>query len=241
MKKLLLTFILGMFLISSISALDNLGTFKQNDCVRIVQTCATCSYVNISSVSYPNSSIAIANKEMSDAGDGEWYYDFCNTSLIGRYDVRGKGDLSGTDTSFATWFDVNGTGYELTQQRTFIYLGLIGLLIFLFVVNIIVIPMLPSDNNRDEEGVLISVNQLKYLRPILYVTAYFLLMSIIYTSSNVALAYMGTTMFGSFLFMIFKIMFALALPMVFVWFIYLLHQAVTDKELKKGLERGIVS
>jgi len=222
MKKLLLTFILGMFLISSISALDNLGTFKQNDCVRIVQTCATCSYVNI-------------------AGDGEWYYDFCNTSLIGRYDVRGKGDLSGTDTSFATWFDVNGTGYELTQQRTFIYLGLIGLLIFLFVVNIIVIPMLPSDNNRDEEGVLISVNQLKYLRPILYVTAYFLLMSIIYTSSNVALAYMGTTMFGSFLFMIFKIMFALALPMVFVWFIYLLHQAVTDKELKKGLERGIVS
>jgi len=226
MKKLLLTFILGMFLISSISALDNLGTFKQNDCVRIVQTCATCSYVNISSVSYPNSSIAIANKEMSDAGDGEWYYDFCNTSLIGRYDVRGKGDLSGTDTSFAT---------------SFIYLGLIGLLIFLFVVNIIVIPMLPSDNNRDEEGVLISVNQLKYLRPILYVTAYFLLMSIIYTSSNVALAYMGTTMFGSFLFMIFKIMFALALPMVFVWFIYLLHQAVTDKELKKGLERGIVS
>jgi hypothetical protein len=116
MKKLFIFLILGMFLISSVSALDNLGTFKQGECIRLVQTCASCSYVNLSSVTYPNSSTAINNIEMSDAGDGEWYYDFCNTSLLGRYDVRGQGDLSGTDTSFATWFDITPIGITQTTS-----------------------------------------------------------------------------------------------------------------------------
>lgn len=106
MKKLLLILILGMFLINGIYALDDLGNFKQNQCVRIVQTCATCSYVNISSVSFPNSSVAVSNSEMTNAGDGEFYYDFCSTNNLGRYDVRGKGDLDGVETSFATYFTI---------------------------------------------------------------------------------------------------------------------------------------
>ena len=49
MKKIILTIILGIFLISMASAsLDSLGTFQQDECFNISQTCATCTYVNIS-------------------------------------------------------------------------------------------------------------------------------------------------------------------------------------------------
>lgn len=109
MKKLLLFLMIGMFLISSVYALDDLGTYQKDQCVNIKQTCATCSYVNLT-IAYPNSTIILNNKEMSDQGAGTWTYDFCNTSLNGRYDVTGKGDLDGTDTSFATYFHVTPSG-----------------------------------------------------------------------------------------------------------------------------------
>ncbi|GAH04006.1 unnamed protein product, partial [marine sediment metagenome] len=35
-----------LFFASSISALDSLGEFEIDQCVRVVQTCASCSYVN---------------------------------------------------------------------------------------------------------------------------------------------------------------------------------------------------
>ena len=110
--KLLITLILGMVLISLASAsLDSLGTFKQNDCVNVSQTCATCTYVNISSIGNNEYSTLVSNVPMTSIGNGEWRYTFCNTSIIGRYDVRGQGDINGVDTTFSTYFDITPSGF----------------------------------------------------------------------------------------------------------------------------------
>jgi len=114
MKKIYLTLLLGIFLFSFASALDSQGTFKQGDCMNISQTCASCSYVNISSVSNQNNSNLVSNVEMVSFGNGEWRYEFCDTNFIGRYDVKGQGDLSGTDTSFATYFEITPDGFTGT-------------------------------------------------------------------------------------------------------------------------------
>lgn len=131
-KKIILTLILGIFLITLVSAsLDDLGTFKQNDCINISQTCATCSYVNISSVSNKDNSTLISNVEMEDFGNGEWRYEFCSTSDLGRYDVRGMGDVNSIDTSFATYFEVTPTG---TTQNSFLNNPVLIILILLSLV-----------------------------------------------------------------------------------------------------------
>lgn len=106
---------LSLFNLNLVSALDDLGTYKQNSCIRVAQTCASCTYVNISSISNSyNNDTKVSNVEMTSFGNGEWFYNFCDTDEIGRYDVRGKGDLEGTDTSFATYFEITPSGFQGT-------------------------------------------------------------------------------------------------------------------------------
>jgi len=116
MKRLLLGIILGLFLISMVSALESLGTFKQNQIVRVTQVCSDATYINISSISYPNSTVAVSGIEMTSAGSGEYYYNFSNANYSGRYDVRGISD--GCEETFATYFDVNPQGIQASDQRT---------------------------------------------------------------------------------------------------------------------------
>jgi len=113
MKKLFSIFLLGLIFLTFASAeINSYAPIKQNEVVIIKQTCASCSYINIS-ITYPNSSLAITNQPMVHQGGGVWTYDFNKTSIQGRYDVIGSGDLSGTPTSFdVLYFDVNEYGIE---------------------------------------------------------------------------------------------------------------------------------
>jgi len=111
MKRLLICLIVGLFLISCVSALDSLGTFKQNSCVEIKQTCSSCSAVNFS-LSYPNSTRIITTEPLTNIGGGLWTYGYCNTSFLGRYEVTGEGDITGIATSFATYFTITPSGSE---------------------------------------------------------------------------------------------------------------------------------
>lgn len=113
------------------ASLDTLGTFKQNDCINISQTCASCSYVNISSVSNNVDSNLISNVAMISHGNGEWRYEFCNTSEVGRYDVKGIGDVNSVSSSFAIYFEVTPNGKE-SPSGIIIVIFSIGFLILLF-------------------------------------------------------------------------------------------------------------
>lgn len=63
--SLVITFLLS---ISFVSPLDSLGIYKQGETVRVVQVCSDATYINISSIAYPNSSVAISNVGMTSAG-----------------------------------------------------------------------------------------------------------------------------------------------------------------------------
>jgi len=111
-KKILLTIFTCILTFSMVSALDNLGTFDRGECVRVTQTCNNADWINISSISYPNSSVAVSNIEMTSAGSGEFYYDFCLTSVeSGRYDVRGISN--GCEKDFATYFLIGSNLFVL--------------------------------------------------------------------------------------------------------------------------------
>ena len=162
MKKIILTIILGIFLISlASSSLDSLGTYKQNDCMNISQTCASCSYVNISSVSRNNNSNLISNVEMTDFGNGEWRYEFCNTSATGRYDIKGIGDVLGVDSSFAVYFDVTHSGGSLDEGASGI---LIMAIVFMLIVGAVcLLGFFRNDQNFQTKWSLFLISFLFFL------------------------------------------------------------------------------
>ncbi len=138
MKKILLFLMLMMVLISPVSAvIQDLGTFKQNTNITLIQTCGTCTFNNITSILYPNSSIAISNVEM--IRDGTFYSYVLNNSLTitnGDYIVNGFGDLDGVNTTWNYNFLVTPSGEDDSLLGFFVivYLILTGIVVFGFYV-----------------------------------------------------------------------------------------------------------
>jgi len=236
-KKLLTILCLGMFLISFASALDSLGTFKKAEQVRITQVCSDATYINISSISYPNSSTAVLNIEMTSSGSGEYYYNFTSTEVLGRYDVRGVSD--GCEKTFATYFDVTYNGQTISGSKVGLYLGFLTILCLILFLNFFGMGFLPKRNTRDEEGKIMSISYLKYLRDILWMSGYFLFIAILFIASNLAFAFLQEELVAQTLFLIYRITFGIAPLVVIVWFIWIIASMFHDKQFQQMLNRGI--
>ena len=237
MKKILIL-IVGMFLMSFTSAaISDLGTFKQDECIELPQSCTSCTYNNISKILYPNSSIALGEAAMTKDGN-EYNYTFCNTSALGEYVINGHGDLDGTDTIWNYGFAVSYTGKELSSASSTFYIILFAIFIFLFIITILGINKLPNSNATDDEGVIIKISYLKYFRSVLWFVLWMFIVAILYISSNLGFAYLEDTLFANFLFTLFRISFGLTLPMVVVWFVWIFAKIFDDKKIKKMWEKG---
>lgn len=133
-KPIMLLFFISIFILTFVSSsgydYDNgfLGYAEKGDCFIVKQSCASCSYTNISSINYPNSSRATTSVPMLLFGGGEWSYEFCNTNETGRYDILGHGDLNGDDTQFKSWFLVTENGNPLPSA------GVVVLFVIAFII-----------------------------------------------------------------------------------------------------------
>lgn len=110
---------------------DVLGTFKQYTCIQLIQTCPNCTFVNISSVTYPDSTQALGLVAMQKAGTF-YNYTFCNTSYTGTYRVSGYGDINNVDNYYETFtyvlYITPGGGFE-NNTTIFIFLLIISFVI----------------------------------------------------------------------------------------------------------------
>jgi hypothetical protein len=114
------------------SAITELAPIKQNECVQLPQTCATCTYNNLTIVQYPNSTFALSGEYEMTKNGMNYNYTYCNTSALGTYFVDGHGDVDGTDTGWGGYtFDVNGSGQTVTQDQ--VTLIIIGIIVFILV------------------------------------------------------------------------------------------------------------
>jgi len=247
MGKEIKYFLFVMLLITMIglagAAINNYAPVKQGDCVILSQVCASCSEVNIS-VKYPapNSSYAIYEEVMSRTGSGDWFYEFCNTSLVGRYDVTGHGDLSGVDTGFdVLYFEVSYLGKDLSESKAIMYIGFLALLVLIFFLNFIGMGFLPKRNQRDEEGKLLSISYLKYFRDVLWMSGYFLFIAITFIASNLAFAFLEEQLVANVLLMIYRIAFGAAPVVVIVWLVWIFVSIFHDKQFQNLLNRGMFS
>ena len=133
MKKILLTLILGMFLISFVSAeIQTLGIFKQGEDINLIQICTSCSFNNITLILDPNGNQVIGEFGMTKLGT---VYNFTLTSdnitTFGKYTVHGFGDLDGSNTIWSYYFTMTESGTELTSSSN-LTLGLLAILVLFF-------------------------------------------------------------------------------------------------------------
>ncbi len=116
MKKVYysLTILLLISMIGLVSAeQSNLGTMKVNTCFDLYQTCDDCSYVNLTSIKYPDGTTENFNLAMTKTGQN-FNYTFCNTTSIGDYTYTVAGDKSGAYTTEVIGFSVSPSGFAGT-------------------------------------------------------------------------------------------------------------------------------
>ena len=236
MKKILLTIILGIFLLAGASAIDTQGIGKEGQNFTLVQICDDATYINLSTIQKPDRSVVIVNENMVSTGSGAFQYNLTGLTS-GRYDLTGISD--GCEKTFATYIEITYSGVELKQSQSTMYIPLFLFLIFVFIITILGINQLPSSNEKDEEGKILSISYLKYLRPIGWFFLWMLFISMLFLSSNIAFASLGEQLFANILFVLFKICFALTPLIVIVWMIWIYRQMFHDKQMQNMLNRGI--
>ena len=232
---------LGVFLISLVSAqLISLGTFQQNTNITLIQICGTCTTNNISTVLYPNSTVAISNVEMTR--DGSYYnftLDSSFTQDLGTYIVNGVGDLGGTNTAWSYDFVITPTGRTLGTPDSILYIILTAASVFVFLLCLLGGLVLPFRNRRNDQGRIISVEKLKYFKVGLlflsYVFFVWMLNLLFALSNNFSILTQHTGFF--------KIVFLVINSMSYVVFVFMLILmsilAWKDLALNKLLSRGI--
>lgn len=234
MKRLnIFLILLTLLTIPLISA--NLGTFKQGDCVD-VKTILNTTSVTLSTLNYPNGTIAVSEQDMTNVAGKTWNYTFCNTSIVGNYNYDyydGEGNI------YVNEFEITNTGESFNLQTSSIYIVALVFIVLLIVSLIFIINILPSSDAVDIEGNILQISWLKYLRPILWICVYGLGLGILFIISNMALAYIPNAMVGNFLFALYKIAFWMMIVMLPIYSIWILVRAFQDREMKKLIERGV--
>lgn len=110
---------------------QSLGIFKKGECINLIQVCSNCSYNNITSILYPNSTIALTNVEMTKQNT-VYNYTFCSTNALGNYLVYGVGDDAGIITIWGYDLKITSDGFEEMNNSTITFIIIIiGLILSL--------------------------------------------------------------------------------------------------------------
>lgn len=238
-KKILLGLLI-IFSLSMISATQQtLGTFKQNECVNLIQICANCTYVNISSIVISPLSTQISGEVSMEKLGTLYNYTFCSTSQLGEYIVNGFGDENGVITVWSYNLFITSTGSDLTTSKAITYLFIFTFSIFLFLGLIYLGIGLPSDNKRDKmSGYILAVSNLKYLKFLCIGLAYAFAIFIAYFSWMISYAYLDMPFLSSILQFVFYALAILTLPL-FILGVYLtIANLVRDSKISEALSRG---
>ena len=127
-KSVVMLLVVFTIIVSIQGVYASLGTYKACDTIQI-KTILNVTSVNISTISYPNSTIAISNKAMTKKGQ-TFTYDFNNTCIVGIYVYdyfNSNGDVYVND------FEITPSGVVLDIQQSLLFLALF-ILFLLFLV-----------------------------------------------------------------------------------------------------------
>ena len=227
-KRLLVLFLIA-FCLGLVS-----GTPSINTQYNLTVSCENfnCANLNVT-ILYPNSTIFINNQQMDN---NVYYAKYSFTpSVKGEYVYYLFDGGNYSDGKI----EVTYTGKTINSAQAILYSAFFFILVFVFIMVIFGIQQLPSDNERDEEGKILSITYLKYLRNVLWFFEWMLFIGILYISSSLAFAYLHEELFAQILFTFFRISFGITPIIVIVWMIWIFVRMFHDKQMQQVLNRGM--
>ncbi len=244
MKKIMILLFISIFLISFVSAVnecgnDNsyLGTFKLDSIIDLKQTCDDCTYVNLSAVTYPNSTTIYYNLAMTKNGI-EFSINSTETKTLGCYSYTVYGDKGGTKTSETIDYIITSNGKIFEIGNAVSYIGFIIILLFIFLLTVygaIKVKWKHPRNNNDE---IIHINNFRYIKVFLFSMAYLQLMFLsglsykLFNEANME----GFTEFFNFVYQLFlNLLYPLIIVLVIIFFLIWINNIKLKKKMELGL------
>ncbi len=162
MRKLAIALLFMIFLVQFTSA--SLGNFQQRDCVEI-KTILNSTSVNISTISYPNSSVAVSNQIMTQIGATTFNFTFCDTATIGNY-IYDYVDDEGN--FFVNDFTITKNGFDISTGESILYIGLFIANLIVFILFLILAIITPFENvtevQKNGKIAITKITKSKYMK-----------------------------------------------------------------------------
>lgn len=235
MKKIIILFI-GVFLISLISASP--GIYKQGQDINLLQTCANCSFINVTSITNPNGTVLISNVVMTK--DGSVFNYTLNSSLttaLGTYRVNGIGNPDGVNEIWAYSFDVTPTGTILETSESILYVIILIVTFILFLGFLYPAIKLPYSNKVNPDGSITRITRLKYLKLLSVWFAYGFFMWFLQTLNGISINYITLTYLSNFITSIFTYSQWFSVGITFLILTILFVEVWKDIILSKTIKR----
>jgi len=148
MKKTVLFIFLLLILSSFTFATSDLGVYSQGSNIQLLQTCDSCSYVNLESVYFPNGSVETVGVLMTK-DSYTFNYSFLDSSQLGEYKYFVCGDKFGGLSCEDVVFSVNVSGSKVDDG--------FGVFVMIFGTFIFIWTMLKISINLDKEHFILKL------------------------------------------------------------------------------------
>lgn len=242
--KFILVFVLSIFVSmllvmpSTSAEIQTLGIFRTEGVVTLIQNCGNCTYNNVSSVTYPNSTQAIGQVAMTQLGT-LYSFNYNKTDALGTYIVNGFGDLDGVKTSWSYTFNITNTGTEATIAQAIIYFIAILLLSALFAFCFYWAVSLPWSHTRDEDGYILQFNDLRYVKMMMWFVSYILLIGISWLAYNITWGLLSFNTAGNIFNFVYWFLISLLFPILVLFAITTVVNFIFGKKLQDAMRGGI--
>ena len=228
--------ILGIFLISLASA-ENIGTFKIDEPFQITNYCNSgdCSYMNLTSITYPNGTVLYINEEMTKTGQ-EFNYSFISETE-GEYNFKTCANPNSDITCESDIFIITKTGKILETKESLVYFILAFGVLLLFALSFYFMISTPYGNETNEKGAVIKITKLKYVKLALILLTWVLFTWFLNILIGLSDNFVSLTMYYGFFGFMFDVMNRLALPLGIVIFVIAIFEIVRDANIMGNIKK----
>lgn len=236
MKKILLIFFLSILLLSFVSGLDSIPPVKQGQCAILTQQDFSANSETIGFIKQPSSNNQIINSTMTPLTNKSWQFSYCNTTLIGTYQVNGYSDIDAWNYEFT----VTPTGMEISNSQALLYILIFFVALLLFIGLLVSGISIDGNNNTDAmTGYIIALNNMKYVKILCFAFAYLALMTISYFSWVIAEGFLYLVVMGNIFRFIFYGLAIALFPLFIVGTYVVIANWIRDTKLADMLSRGL--
>lgn len=224
----------------SVIGAELLGTFARDSEVQLIQTCNNCTYCNLTSIKYPNATNIMINVVMvQDTTEFSYDLNGANTTVIGTYKYCYDCGNSVERKTGCIDFEITQTGSTLSTAQGIIYVVILVALIFVFVLSLTGAIKLPWKHGRSSDGIIVSVNDLRYLKIILYVVSYLVLMFFFGIMRSISANFLFMEGYSGVFNWLFWIMFSFLFPLMILSLVIIIATFLKNLKIKESIFRNV--